>query len=102
MASVYWPRPVMKPLSSVRRSEAPIVDALMVSSRYPFLASAHCLCAGGNRLHDIVVAGAAAEIAFQLLADRVFVEIVALAVHDIDRAHDHARRAEPAPQSVMA
>ena len=39
---------------------------------------------GSHRLHDIVIARAAADIALQFLADRVLVEIMALAVHDID------------------
>ena len=59
--------------------------------------------AGGiqHRLDDVVIAGAAADIAFQLLADGLFVEIAAMAVHDIDRRHDHARRAIAALQSVI-
>src|SRR5437763_424200 len=61
----------------------------------------HVAGAGGDRLDDIVVAGAAAKIAFELFADRLLVEIVALAAHEIDRGHDHARRAEAALQTMM-
>ena len=56
---------------------------------------------GADRLDDVVVAGAAADIALELLADRVLVEVVALAIDDVDRRHDHARRAEAALQAVM-
>src|SRR5690349_14348237 len=61
----------------------------------------HRLCAGGDRLDDVVVAGAAAEVALELLADGVVVEIVTLAVDHIDRGHDHAGRAEAALQTVI-
>src|SRR6202044_448945 len=104
----------MKRWSSLRRTEAPIPVALMalpsgnslsetacrclgVPSLFGGLrrtrAAAHGLGAGGDRLDDVVVAGAAADIALELLADGVIVEIVALAAHDIDRGHDHARGA---------
>ena len=46
-----------------------------------------------HRFDDVVVAGAAADIAFQLMPDRFLVELAAMAVHDIDRRHDHAGRA---------
>src|SRR3982751_5840599 len=54
-----------------------------------------------DRLDDVVVAGATAEIALKLLADGVLVQIVALAADHVDRRHHHARRAEPALQTVM-
>src|SRR5664279_6504649 len=54
-----------------------------------------------HRLDDVVVAGAAADIAFELLAHRGLVELTAMTLHDIDRRHDHARRAEAALQSVI-
>src|SRR6202040_1960677 len=66
-----------------------------------------CLCnvhaAGGveHRFDDIVVAGAAADIAFQLLPDGVLVEVAAVPVDDIDRRHDHARGAIAALQPVI-
>src|SRR5580692_5564126 len=61
----------------------------LLMSRMP----AHRLGAGRDRLDDIVVARAAADIALELLADRMFLEIVALAAHHVDGGHDHARRA---------
>src|ERR1700687_4357299 len=59
--------------------------------------------AGGveYRLDDIVVAGAAADIALKLVTEGVLVELVAVAVDDIDRRHDHARRTIAALQPVI-
>jgi hypothetical protein len=48
-----------------------------------------------------VVAGAATNIAVELLANGVLVEIVAAAPNDIERRHDHAGRAEAALQTVV-
>src|SRR6185436_17266087 len=108
MSSVYWPLPVMNLKSSLRRTAAPIPVALMASPPSGCCAISvaasnraalrHRLRAGGNRLHDIVVSGAAADVAFELFPDRLVVEIVTLAVHQIDRGHDHAGRAEAALQ----
>src|SRR6267143_6364266 len=61
----------------------------------------HRLGARRDRLDDVLVAGAAAEIAFEFLADGVVAEVVALAVDDVDRGHDHAGGAEAALQAVM-
>src|SRR5262245_391732 len=55
----------------------------------------------GDGLHDVVVAGAAAEIAVQLFTDGLVVELVALAFDHVDCGHDHAGRAIAALQSVM-
>src|ERR1700726_4178582 len=98
--------------SSLRRTVAPIPVALMLSSRTengPLLggllrrtcACAHGAATGGDRLDDVVITRAATQIAFELRADGVLVEFVPLAVHDIDRRHDHARRTEAALQSVI-
>src|SRR6266852_402520 len=59
--------------------------------------------AGGveYRFDDVVVAGAAADIALKLVPDGVPVELAAVAVDDIDRRHDHARRAVTALQPVI-
>src|SRR5581483_10567875 len=46
------------------------------------------LHAGGgiqHRFDDVVIAGTAADIAFQLMPDRRLVELAAMAVDDIDR-----------------
>src|SRR6202171_2819230 len=50
---------------------------------------------------DVVIAGAAADVAFQLLADGGLVELGPLAVNHVDGRHDHARRAEAALQAVV-
>src|SRR5258705_7702478 len=66
-----------------------------------------CLCnvhaAGGveHRFDDIVVAGAAADVALQLMPDGILVEPAAVAIDDIDRRHDHARGAIAALQAVI-
>src|SRR5277367_2599533 len=61
----------------------------------------HRLGAGCDRQHDVLIAGAAAKVAFELFADRMVGKIVAPAVDDIDRGHDHARGAKAALQAVM-
>src|SRR5262249_27604995 len=65
------------------------------------LSAAHGAGAGGNRFDDVVVAGAAADVAFELFADGPLLEVMALAPHDIDRGHDHARSAEAALKAVV-
>src|ERR1700712_1698167 len=59
--------------------------------------------AGGikHRFDDVVVAGAAADVAFEFVADGFLVELAAVAVHDIDRRHDHARGAVAALQAMV-
>jgi hypothetical protein len=48
------------------------------------------------------VGGAAADVAFQLVADGCLIQLVAVAVHDIDRRHDHAWGATAALQAKIA
>src|SRR5260370_35395619 len=64
-------------------------------------AAFHGLGAGGDGFHDIVVAGAPADIAFKLFPDGALVEFVAEAMHHVDRRHDHAWRAEAALQTLV-
>src|SRR5947207_15633061 len=110
MSSVYCPLPVMNLKSSLRRTAAPIPVALMASPPSGCVdvlrsassgQSSHRLRARRDRLHDVVVAGAAADVAFELVADRRIVEVVSLAVHHIDRGHDHPGRAEAALQAMI-
>src|SRR5947207_906202 len=54
-----------------------------------------------HRFDDVMVAGAAADVAFQLLPDGGLVELAAIALHDIDRRHDHAGGAIAALQAVI-
>src|ERR1700722_20435625 len=44
--------------------------------------AAHRLGAGRDRLHDVMVARASADIALELLADHMLVEVMALAIDD--------------------
>ena len=48
-----------------------------------------------------MIAGAAADVALEFVADRVLVQGLALALHHVDGRHDHARRAEAALQAVV-
>src|ERR1700747_278938 len=64
-------------------------------------AAAHGAGAGGDRFDDVVVAGAAADIALEFFADGPLLERVALAVPQVDRGHDHAGRAEAALQAMV-
>src|SRR5438552_15488133 len=65
------------------------------------LSCAHGAGPGGYRLDNVVITGAAAEIALEFLANRMLVEVVALAVHHVDRCHDHSGRAKSALQAVV-
>src|SRR4051794_10140491 len=48
-----------------------------------------------------MVAGAAADVALQLLPNGILDELAAIAIDDINRRHDHSRRAISALQSVV-
>src|SRR6202042_1976532 len=61
----------------------------------------HRLGASRDRLDNILVAGAAAQIAFELLADDIIAEVVTPAMDEIDGGHDHARCAKAALQAVV-
>src|SRR5215472_9517982 len=106
----------MKRRSSLRRTGAPIPVALMVLAlpAIPFpdvapslfgclrgSAAAHRAGASGDRLDDVVIARAAANIAFELFTDGAVVELVAFAADNVDGRHDHAGRTEAALQSVI-
>src|SRR6187402_1795493 len=95
-SSVNWPAPVRKRTSSLRLTDWPITPV-------SFAPMARSLSHRGgallHRLDDVVVAGAPAKVALELLADLVLGRL-RMAVHEVDRAHDHAGRAEPALQAV--
>src|SRR3954451_23058380 len=59
--------------------------------------------AGGiqHRLDDVVIAGTAADVAFELLAHGSLVDAAAVARDDVDRGHDHARRAVAVLQAMI-
>src|SRR2546426_11150070 len=96
MSSVYWPRPVRKRASSRRLTDWPMKPwgAFMAC-----LLDAHGLGALLDRLDDVLVAGAAAEVAVEPAADLLFGG-GRVVLHQVDRAHHHARRAEAALQPV--
>src|SRR3546814_10902609 len=83
----------MKRKSSLRRTACPMPWLVMTSPP-------HCLRPGHHGLDDVVVAGAAADVAFQLVANGILVR-VRMALHEVDGAHDHDRRAEAALQGMM-
>src|SRR5262249_39196556 len=59
----------------------------------------HCGGAALDGLYDILIARAPAQIAVELRANRLFGR-ARMAAHEIERAHDHARRAEAALHAV--
>src|SRR5262245_7853333 len=56
--------------------------------------------ARGDRLDDVVIPGAAAEVAFELVANGRLVRLAAT-THDVERHHDHAGGAVAALKRVM-
>src|SRR3990167_8947745 len=97
----------MKRKSSLRRTGWPMPSPDAASDigfpppvKFPVPPSAHLPRCGEDRLHDVVVAGTAANVAFKLVAHRLFVEI-RLAADHVHRGHDHARRAETALKTMM-
>src|SRR5262245_20447736 len=111
-------------MSSLRRTAAPIPLALMASLllplRQPFPAvrgtrvaqalfggflrgalATHGAGACSDRLDDVVIPGAAAQVAVELVTDGLLVELVAVAANDVERRHDHAGRAEAALQPMV-
>src|SRR5690348_7820497 len=106
----------MNRASSLRRTEAPMPWAAVVSvaifaepslfarrlfGRCRHLLAVHQRPGGGDRLDDVMIACATAEIALQPFADLVLGQTLRMALHQVDRAHDHAGRTEPALQRVM-
>src|SRR5690242_10803354 len=102
----------MKRRSSVRLTEAPMAVTLMMSLSLGTVEAsllfgglgrrgAHLARALRDCLDDVVVPGAAADVAFESVADGRFVEVRAFAIGEVDRRHDHARRAEAALQAVI-
>src|ERR1051325_5779752 len=61
---------------------------------------AHSLRSVFDRAEDVVVAGAAADVAFEFVANALPIELW-LAVDHVDGGHDHPRRAKAALESVV-
>src|SRR5215472_13945954 len=62
--------------------------------------ASHHGCSLDDCQHDVVVTGAAAEIALEILADLPLARI-GVVFDEIERAHDHPRSAEPALQRMV-
>src|SRR5713226_4073485 len=88
----------MKRGSSRRLMLAP--SSLAVAMIALSLLRRHLLGGVLNGLDDIVVARAAAEIAVELVPD-LFLRRLGIALEELRRRHDHARRAEAALQPVL-
>src|SRR4051812_34824989 len=96
----------MKRLSSTRCRRAPIPPILISSSAVTISApirrgpSLHLPRSEQHRLHDVLVTGAAAQVARQRPADLVLAGVGRLVEQGLGGQH-HARRAEPALQAVL-
>src|SRR6266478_1752174 len=76
----------------------PMASALLRRTRGS--RSSHRVRPRFDREHDVVIPGAAAQIAFEIFADLAFARIGVI-LHQVERAHHHARRAEAALQRVV-
>src|SRR3990170_8349197 len=63
-------------------------------------AGPHRRCGGADGGNDVLVPGAPAEVALDGVPDLVIGRI-GVALEQVDRGHDHARRAEPALEAVL-
>src|SRR6266436_10300512 len=94
-SSVYRPLPVTNLKSSRRRNGWPTYLIAVAS------AMAVCLrCQRRNCAHDVGIAGAAADVAGEVVTDFALRRIRVL-LEQLADAHDHPRRAEAALQSVV-
>src|SRR5207249_8067112 len=100
-SSTYWPRPVMNRGSSRRLIDFPNKrSAATVAMRSTSLLRGHVLGRPLDRLHDVVVTRAPAQVALELVADQLLGRLGVALEHLVD-GHDHARRAEPALEPVL-
>src|SRR5919109_1522491 len=97
-SSRYLAAPVIRRGSSTRLMRAPITLVVVASSTWVVMTSPHRRRADG--LDDVLVAGAAAEVALEPAPDLRVGEPVAVRAEQLDAGHDHARRAEPALKRV--
>src|SRR4051812_25047 len=101
-SSADWPLPARKRQSSFRSTRAPMSEVVMGSlhSSSALLAGGHGARAGHDALDDVVIPGAAAQIAFQALAHFVLAR-ARVALREVERVHHHAGGAEAALQAVV-
>src|ERR671936_993251 len=91
-SSRYFAAPVIMRGSSTRFMRAPRTLVVCVSSTWVVMASPHRRRADG--LDDVLVAGAAADVALEAAPDLGLRQPVAVRAEKLDAGHDHARRAE--------
>src|SRR5262245_10754881 len=99
--STKFPCPVTSEASSLRGTDVPTNFSVIAISPPSSLRAGHLTGGVEDRLHDVVVAGAPAEVALERLAD-LLVGWVRVLLQVADRRHDHARRAVPALEAVVA
>src|SRR5689334_2359336 len=90
----------MKRGSSRRLIALPIRRSAVAAMTPSLLPGGHLLGRPLDRLDDVVVAGAPAEVAFQLVTDLLLARR-RVALQHLAGGHDHARRAEAALQTVL-
>src|SRR5215472_10536181 len=88
--------------SSRRRTRFPtnvsvFVAVAMIAS---YLLPARARCRGFHCVDDVLISGAAADIAFQAMPNLIFSRGW-IALQNLLRSHDHSRRAESALQPVL-
>src|ERR671925_84850 len=97
-SSRYFAAPVIMRGSSTRFIRAPMTLVVVCSSTWVVMASPHRRRVDG--LDDVLVAGAAAEVALEPAPDLGIGEPVAVRAEELDAGHDHPRRAEAALEGV--
>src|SRR5215475_9783859 len=75
--------------------------AILLLGGLRHVAARHGPGARRDGLDDVVITGAAAQIAVELVTDGLLVELVSFAADNVERRHDHPGRAEPALQGVV-
>src|SRR5919198_26971 len=97
-SSRYFAAPVIMRGSSTRFMRAPMTLVVVCSSAWVVMASPHRRLVDG--LDDVLVAGAAAQVALEPAPDLVVGQPVAVRAEKLDAGHDHPRRAEAALERV--
>src|ERR671930_2438621 len=97
-SSRYFAAPVIMRGSSTRFMRAPMTVVVVCSSTWVVMASPHRRRVDG--LDDVLVAGAAAEVALEPAPDLLLGQPVAVRAQELDAGHDHPRRAEAALEGV--
>src|ERR1700683_1079813 len=73
----------------------------LVGALFGGLRDLHAARGVEDRFDDVVIAGAAADVALKLLAQRHLIEIRSMAVDGVNRGHDPSGLTVPAWQSVI-